>query len=408
VGSGGEDRRVEGLVVPAVGRVEGAAGAVHAVRLVDAAGQEVVVATEFLRDLVTGRASESTAGSYAKALLRWWRFLAAVGVEWDRAERADVRDFVLWMRTAVKPNVRKAGAAPGSLNLKTGKAYPGAGYAPQTINHNLSVLSAFYDFHASMGQGPVRNPVPVAAGRSGTRLHAHHNPMDQYAAHRRAGYRQKVPKRVPRGLPDRAFDELFASMPSHRDRAILAFYVSTGARASELLGVTTDRLDVGSQLVGVIRKGTRALQWLPASADSFVWLRLYQQELDLIAQPGTPVWWTLRAPRRPLTYNAVRAVLLRVNERLGTNWSWHDVRHTAAKRMIADPSLSLSDVQWVLGHAQVTTTQIYLEPNEEEVIHRVRDHQRRLAEPAPAVPQPPARKYRPGVLEVLLGAAHAG
>jgi hypothetical protein len=34
------------------------------------------------------------------------------------------------------------------------------------------------------------------------------------------------------------FDEIFARLPSHRDRALVAFYVSTGARASELLSAT--------------------------------------------------------------------------------------------------------------------------------------------------------------------------
>jgi site-specific recombinase XerD len=396
------------LVVPAAGRLELVTGAAHPVRMLDAAGHEVSAVTEFLRDLVAGRGSPGTAGSYAKALLRWWRFLAAVNVAWDRVERVDVRDFVLWMRTAMKPGMRATGPVPGSVNQVTGKAYPGAGYAPATINHNLSVIAAFYDFHATMGAGPVRNPVPVAASRTGSRLHAHHNPMEPFAPHRRAAYRQKVPKRVPRGLPEDAFNTLFAAMPSHRDRAILAFYVSTGARASELLGLATGRVDAGSQLTGVIRKGTRALQWLPASADAFVWLRLYQHELGLTGIPGQPVWLTLRLPRRPLTYTAMRAVLLRASDRLGTNWSLHDVRHTAAKRMIADPSLSLTDVQWVLGHAQVTTTQIYLEPSEEEVIQRVRDHQRRLAEPPAAAPQPPGGGYRPGALETLLGAARAG
>jgi integrase len=43
-------------------------------------------------------------------------------------------------------------------------------------------------------------------------------------------------------------------MGSDRDRALLAFYVSTGARASELLGVTVDRVDVGRQLIGVLRR----------------------------------------------------------------------------------------------------------------------------------------------------------
>jgi hypothetical protein len=53
--------------------------------------------------------------------------------------------------------------------------------------------------------------------------------------HRRAALRQKVPVRLPRGLADGLFDGLFAAMTSDRDRALLAFYVSTGARANLLL-----------------------------------------------------------------------------------------------------------------------------------------------------------------------------
>ena len=69
---------------------------------------------------------------------------------------------------------------------------------------------------------------------------------------------------------------------SHRDRALVAFWVSTGARASELLGVRSGDVDPGQQLITVVRKGTRAMQQLPASPDAFVWLRLYQSG----ARPG--------------------------------------------------------------------------------------------------------------------------
>ncbi|MGH3528397.1 MAG: tyrosine-type recombinase/integrase, partial [Pseudonocardiaceae bacterium] len=42
------------------------------------------------------------------------------------------------------------------------------------------------------------------------------------------------------------------------------------------------------------------------------------------------------------------------------NWSLHDLRHTAAYRMARDPEMPLTDVQWVLGHAHLSTTQRYL------------------------------------------------
>ena len=73
-----------------------------------------------------------------------------------------------------------------------------------------------------------------------------------------------------------------------------------------------------------------------------------------------PLWWTLRAPARPLTYHAVHRMFERVTERAGASATLHSLRHTAAYRMAEDPDLPLTDVQFVLGHAQLTTTQIYL------------------------------------------------
>ncbi len=186
--------------------------------------------------MLAERGTAASAVSYAKALLRWWRFLAAIEVGWERAERTDVRDFVLWLRTTTKPHARRLGPAPGSGNALTGKTHLAAGYAPRTINHNLTVLSAFYDFHAAMSCGPVRNPVPAAQSVIGDRADAHHNPSEPFRPRRRGAYRQGLPKRIPRGVSDAQFNDLFAARGCHRDRAMLAFYVSSGARASELLG----------------------------------------------------------------------------------------------------------------------------------------------------------------------------
>lgn len=333
--------------------------------------------------------------AYALALLRWWRFLAAIDVGWDRAVRVDVRDFVLWMRFVPKP------AAAGSSR-------PSMGYAPATINHNLAVLKGFYADRMAAGFGPVVNPVPDAEHRAGRRGRAHHNPMSPRASGPRAPLRQRLPERLPRSLPDHLFDALFAVMGCDRDRALLAFYVSTGARASELLGVSIDRVDLGSQRIGVYRKGSGRLQWLPASTDAFIWLRLYQQHQA--RPPGQrALWLTRRCPHGPLTYSATRRMLQRANDTLGTAWTLHDLRHTATQRMIDDPRLSLTDVQWVLGHANLSTTQIYVRPREDEVIARVLDHQRnRLNEPAPPRPTPPLGGYRPEVLAALLGGVEHG
>ena len=197
--------------------------------------------------------------------------------------------------------------------------------------------------------------------------------MEPFHPGRSGLYRPVVPSRIPRSVPDGEFNEIFAALRSHRDRALVAFYVSTGARASELLSATRGGADPGRQLITVVRKGTRERQQLPASADAFVWLRLYQLEMEgkLLAGRGQPLWWTLRQPFRPLAYHAAHRMFERAGAAAGTDATLHSLRHTAACRMAEDPALPLTDVQLVLGHALLTTTQLYLTPRKEDVIRRI-------------------------------------
>ena len=238
------------------------------------------------------------------------------------------------------------------------------------------MLRGFYDFHREAGTGPLINPFPLDRSRRGGRAHAHHNPMEPYRPERSGLYRPAVPSRIPRSVPDEEFNEIFAALHSHRDRALVAFYVSTGARASELLSATRGGADPGRQLITVVRKGTRELQQLPASCDAFVWLRLYQLEMDGLLPRGSrqPLWWTLRRPFRPLTYHGAHRMFERAGAAAGTDATLHSLRHTAAYRMAEDPALPLTDVQLVLGHALLTTTQLYLTPRKEDVIRRILAH----------------------------------
>jgi integrase/recombinase XerC len=337
------------------------------------------VATLFLRDMAACDCARLTIRSYAYDLLRWFRFLEARGLSWERAERAEVRDLVELLREAPNPQrLRRSPTAPplGSVNAITGKPNPRPGYASRTINHQLSVLASFYRFTSDIGLGPIVNPVPPQRVRGGGRPHAHRSPMEDFQLVRRATFRQRVPRAVPRDIPDATIETLFSVLRSNRDRALVAFWLSSGVRASELLGLQQNWLDPGRRTIKVITKGSRVLEEVPASIDAFVWLALYQAEWP----PGAgdhPVWWTLRRPRRPLTYHAARAVFVRANSALGTNYTLHDLRHTAAARMAGDPNFTLVDVQTILRHAQVTTTQLYIRPRLEELIEKVAEHHSR-------------------------------
>lgn len=406
-------RDVANLVVPRGGRVEETGDVSMPFRLLDDQGVEVAAVTEFLHHMLADDASPASLRSYAYELLSWQRFLCAVEVSWHLAGRAEARDFALWLKTSKKPprQRRPDAPAPGSVNPITGKVTSGANYAARTRRHARAVIRSFYEYHREMHGLPLVNPFPKARGAAEEHLNAHHNPMQPFRRpSRRAAYQPKEPRPAPRSIPDHAFNELFAALDCNRDRALVAFYISTGARASELLGVCRGLVVPEEQVIGVVRKGSRALQQLPASTDAFVWLRLYQQEMKNLVPSGADdaLWWTLRRPFRPLTYDATRMVFNKANAALGANWTLHDLRHSAAKRMVRDPDLTLADVQWVLGHAHITTTEIYTAPTADEVISHVLAHHERQRTQRTKPPAPPAPGYRPEVLATLFGTPAAG
>jgi site-specific recombinase XerD len=408
-----QGRDLSRLVVSRAGRLVATGDDGEPYRLAGRDGAILEPVSVFLRDLLASGKSESTLRSYAVDLLRWWRFLDAVDVAWDRASRAEARDFSCWIQLTAKQRLqtsrpraaRWSSRSAGTPNPVTGKPASGDGYAPSTVAHSETVLRRFYDFHRDCGTGPVLNPFPLDTSRRGRRPHAHHNPMGEWKPERTGRYRPAVPKRIPRAIPDDWFNKLFAALPSDRDRALVAFWISTGARAWELLGMRQCDFLPGEQLISVMRKGSRARQQLPASPDAFVWHRLYQEELLRLGVPRgrrEPAWWTLRRPYRPLTYHGAHRMFERVNASLGADWTLHDLRHTAARRMARDDQLSLTDVQWVLGHAHLTTTEIYLTPTRDEVIEGVLAHHARQSRMRETPPQP-APGYDPQSLSVLFG-----
>lgn len=394
----GGERHIAAIELPRWGRVVPAAGPVPWLVVGDG---DVPVAPilRYLTDFVARGTSSGSVRSYAYALLRWWRWLQAVGVEWDKATPAEGRDLVLWLRQASKQrrSARTVSAATaGTINPITRKRYLSDRYEARTIRHSNAAVRSFYEYWIEdVAEGPLINPIPRARCGLG-RPNEHHNPLEPFRPEGRLRYNPKLPKRQPREMPEECWRDVFAGLRSNRDRALLSMDISCGARASELLGVRAVDLDWGEQLIRLVRKGTRAEQWLPVSPESFVWLRLYLSDLGVPLQPNDPLWWTLRKRdhggglrRHPLNYEALRAVWRRINALLGTNWTMHDLRHTAALRMSRDENLSMRDVQTLLGHAHLSTTaDVYTVEDDARVIGRVQQH---LAEREQRDQQSPSR-----------------
>ncbi|MGH3305496.1 MAG: site-specific integrase, partial [Streptosporangiaceae bacterium] len=106
--------------------------------------------------------------------MRWFRFLWAIEVPWDRATRVEARDFCRWLLIAGKP------ARPHWRGQPSAAATAGEPYAASVRAHSETVLRCFYDAHRDMGTGPVLNPFPLDRSRRGGRANAHRNPMEPY------------------------------------------------------------------------------------------------------------------------------------------------------------------------------------------------------------------------------------
>ena len=196
-------RDIAVLVVPRIGRVvDGTDGRVP-FGVVDAAGQEVPAVSEFLREMAACDASPATLRSYCYELLGWLRFLSAVEVTWDRATRAEARDYALWLAQARKPErQRRSGTpAPGTVNAVTGKSYPGSTYAVATRRHARTVVHAFYEYHRSVHGSPLLNPFPADRYGSAGQVNVHHNPMRPWL---RPSGRRRISRRRHGVFPGRS------------------------------------------------------------------------------------------------------------------------------------------------------------------------------------------------------------
>ncbi|MFE3451665.1 tyrosine-type recombinase/integrase [Nonomuraea sp. NPDC059194] len=366
--------------------------------VVDAAEREIEPVSRYLRDLLIGDVSPLTCRSYGHDLLRWFRMLWAVDVGWEQATEAETATLVGWLRTARNPQRRRRDGTmpPGVVHPTTGKPTLGSGYAPRTIAHNLSVVHGFYAFHLLFGRGPLVNPVPESKARR--QALAHRSPIEAPLPHRRGRLRPKIPVRQPRAIPDAQWKKLFAQMRCPRDRALLACYVSSGARASELLGVGVTDIDWRKGQAWLISKGTRARQPVPLSPEALAYLAAYLDEAGLPGA-GVPVWRTRRGEPRPLTYWAARRILQRASQALGANWTLHDLWHTAATRLARDPEMTLVEVQTILRHAHLSTTALYTEVGLDDLIDKLAEHYAR-----PIQPQAWTQNYAADDIEAVFGA----
>ena len=164
----------------------------------------------------------------------------------------------------------------------------GRPYAPSVRAHSETVLRGFYDFHLDAGSGPIVNPFPLdrsRRGRPGARA-----PQPDGAASATSGpggTGRRCRRRIPRSDPRRGVQRDLrpaALAPGPGAGGVLRLHRRAGVGAA-VGHAGRCRSRAAADHGGPQGKPARS-QELPASTDAFVWLRLYQVEMDGLTPDG--------------------------------------------------------------------------------------------------------------------------
>jgi len=269
------------------------------------------------------------------------RFLTHLSVERGtspntvRAYSADLQRYLEW--------ASRSGLDPIRLNHRQMRRYLAeldqAGYARRTVARRLSAVRSFFGY--LVAENIVSSdPSSVLATT-------------------------KIPARLPRLVPSEALDALLeapdVSEPTGlRDAAILELLYATGARVSEIAGLTLDSLDLGQGQLTLMGKGSKE-RLVPMHTVAAGKLRRYLMAArpELLGSRETNAVF-LSSRGLPLSADAVRRIFKRYLAQTGAarSLSPHAMRHTFATHLI-EAGADLRTVQELLGHVALSTTQIY-------------------------------------------------
>jgi integrase/recombinase XerC len=172
----------------------------------------------------------------------------------------------------------------------------------------------------------------------------------------------KAPRRLPATLDADQVASLLAITGDDpvtlRDRAILELFYSSGLRLAELVGLNLGDVDAADRTVRVLGKGSKA-RVVPVGKQALTALKDWLAVRAELAKPGELALFVGRRGERV----SPRTVQKRVNEwakRRGapTGVHPHMLRHSFATHVL-ESSRDLRAVQEMLGHASLSTTQIY-------------------------------------------------
>ena len=257
----------------------------------------------------------------------------------ERSLKAYAGDSLRFVRFAVARGVTRPDCVSYDLLRDFVAALIDEGYAPSTVARRVSALRTYFSFLLEEG---VTSDDPTE--------------------------RLESPRR-DRTLPDvlsyGEIESLLRSIPvsdtyAFRDRAMLEVMYGSGLRVSEVTGLRARDLHLEEGLVQVFGKGSKE-RLVPVGAGARRSLERYLRELrPRLDRGGSEGRVFLNRNGRPLSRMGVWKILRKCAERasLGKRITPHTLRHSFATHLL-EGGADLAAVQEMLGHADISTTEIY-------------------------------------------------
>lgn len=232
-----------------------------------------------------------------------------------------------------------------------------------TVTSFLSHLREGDEGHSPLGASSAARTVVAVRGFHKFAVRDGLTTIDPASAVRPPSAEKRLPKALPLGDVEAILEAAGApdTTLALRDRALLEVLYGTGARISEAVGLDVDDLDLVDRTVLLRGKGSKErVVPIGSYACEAVDAYLTRARPELVALgKGTPGLF-LNARGGRLSRQSAWAVLVKAADRAGVtrDVSPHTLRHSFATHLL-DGGADVRVVQELLGHASVTTTQVY-------------------------------------------------
>jgi len=252
-----------------------------------------------------------------------------------RAYGVDLGQFVAWAEAR--------GLAPGDVRHRDVRRYAAGlsqeGAAPATVARKLAAIRGLFDFL-------------VRSERLGQ------NPADLVSSPKRE---QKLPQILSAEQLRSLLERIPARTPLElRDRAMLELAYSCGLRCEEIVNLDRDAIDFESERLRVCGKGGKE-RLLPVGEPAQRALRRYLEQARhaLTTDPREQALFLSKSGRRLSNSDVTRRLRLWVRQAsLAAGVSPHSLRHSFATHLL-EGGADLRTIQELLGHASISTTQVY-------------------------------------------------